>query len=68
MCNDCVVLHERLQEQSGEMFALKRAIIRLRGQLKHERRKNAELIKEKQKNQKPNLRKGQKRGHYGRKG
>lgn len=66
MCRDCERLHEQLQEQSGEMFGLKRRIARLRSELKKERLEKAKILKEKTKNKKPELRKGQKRSHYGR--
>jgi hypothetical protein len=49
MCEDCQ--------------RLKRAVIRLRNDLKHERRKNATLLSEKK--EKNHLRKGQKRGKHG---
>jgi hypothetical protein len=68
MCKDCERLHEQLQEQSGIMFGLRRRISQLRGELKYERREKEKIIKEKRKNQKPQLRKGQKRGQHGRNG
>lgn len=68
MCGDCIRLHDELQKQAGEMYGLRRRINNLRDDLKGERRKNAQLIKDKKKNEKPHLRKGQKRGRFGRNG
>jgi hypothetical protein len=68
MCRDCEKLHEQLQEQAGIMFGLRKTISNLRGEVRYERREKEKLIKEKKKNQKPPLRKGQKRGKYGRNG
>lgn len=61
MCNDCDVLHERLQKLSGELFQMKRANSNLRGELKYERREKEKLLKEK-KGKKQHYRNGQKRG------
>lgn len=66
MCNDCVRLHEQLQEQSATMFGLRRTISNLRGEVRYERREKEKLMKEMRKNRKPPLRKGQKRSNYGR--
>lgn len=63
MCEDCVKLHERLQEQSHEMYVLKRTIINLRKELKGERRKLEHFRKD---HDKQHIRKGQKRGRFGR--
>ena len=63
MCNDCLVLHARLQEQAEQMFHMKRTIINLRKDLKGERRKVEHFRKEKDKQ---HLRKGQKRSRHGR--
>lgn len=63
MCNDCTRLHEQLQQQSYEMYGLKRRIIRLRSELKKERREKDKILKEKEKN---HYRNGQKRGKFGR--
>lgn len=62
MCNDCSVLHERLQKQSAEMYQLKRAITNLRGELKYERREKEKLLVEKKKKQ--HYRNGQKRSAH----
>lgn len=64
MCQDCVRLHEELQSQSAIMYSLRKRISSLKGELRYERRSKALLIKEKKK--KDPLRKGQKRGRYGR--
>jgi hypothetical protein len=61
MCDNCEKLHECLQE----MNVLKRTIINLRKELKGERRKVEHFRKE---NDKQHLRKGQKRGKFGRNG
>ena len=63
MCSDCTRLHEQLTQQSEEMFGLKRRIRSLTRELKGERRKLEHLRK---KQEKPHLRKGQKRSKYGR--
>ena len=65
MCQDCLVLHQRLQEQAEQMFHMKRTIINLRKEIKGERRKVEHFRKEKEKQ---HLRKGQKRGKFGRNG
>lgn len=65
MCQDCERLYEQLQVNEHEMYVLRRAISNLRKDLKGERRKNEHLRRNKDKQF---IRKGQKRGHYGRKG
>lgn len=62
MCNDCAVLHERLQKLSGELYQLKKANSNLRGELKYERREKSKLIVEKKKKQ--HYRNGQKRSAH----
>lgn len=66
MCQDCQRLHEELQKQSAIMYGLRKRISSLKGELRYERKAKALLIKEKKK--KEPLRKGQKRGKYGRNG
>jgi predicted DsbA family dithiol-disulfide isomerase len=58
VCQDCAVLHERLQEMSHELFQVKRACTRLKGELRHERQERAKLLKK----EKQHYRNGQKRG------
>lgn len=60
MCQDCNRLHEELQKQAGIMYGLRKRITNLKGELKYERVKNAELVKENR--QKQHYRNGQKRG------
>ena len=66
MCRDCEVLHERLQELSHELFQLKRANTKLKGDLRHERQEKAKLLKEKKQTQ--HYRNEEKRGRNGRHG
>lgn len=66
MCNDCIVLHERLQQLSQELFQVKRANSNLNNELHEERRQKNKLIREKKKKQ--HYRNGQKRGKSGRNG
>ena len=66
MCQDCQRLHEELQKQSAIMYGLRKRISSLKGELRYERQSKAQLIKEKKK--KDLIRKGQKRGFYGRNG
>lgn len=61
MCNDCVVLHEQLQQQNYQMWQMKRTIINLRGEIKYERKEKMKLVKEKRQRQKPKYKNG-KRG------
>jgi hypothetical protein len=65
MCQDCDRLHEELHKQAEEMFGLRRTIRNLTKEVKSERHKNAHLRKDKNKQ---HVRKGQKRGAYGRNG
>lgn len=60
MCDDCARLHDELQKQAGIMFGLRKRITRLQGELRHERREKAKLLKEKK--EKSHYRNGQKRG------
>ena len=60
MCNDCSVLHKRLQKLSFELYQVKKANSNLRGELKYERREKEKILKEKKKKQ--HYRNGQKRG------
>lgn len=62
-CRDCERLHEQLQQQSEEMFGLKRRIRNLTKELKGERRKLEHMRKDKNEQF---LRKGQKRSRYNR--
>lgn len=63
MCQDCEVLHERLQQQAGQMFQMRKAIVNLRGQLKYERREKEKILKDRRQEQKrQHYRNGQKRG------
>jgi uncharacterized coiled-coil DUF342 family protein len=64
MCNDCTRLHEQLQQQSEEMFGLRRRIRNIQRELKGERRK-LENLRGKKSDKQP-LRKGQKRSRFGR--
>jgi hypothetical protein len=63
MCQDCVRLHEQLQQQSEEMFVFQRRIRNLQRQLKGERRKLEHMRKKKEEN---HYRSGQKRSRFGR--
>lgn len=63
MCNDCVVLYEKMKSQEYQMWQMKRTIINLRGEVKYERREKEKLLKEKK--EKIYYRNGQKRGHRG---
>lgn len=63
MCQDCQSLHQQLQTQAEDMYKLKRAIIKLRGELKYEQVERGKLLKEKRENKKKqHYRNGQKRG------
>jgi phage shock protein A len=64
MCQDCTRLHEQLQQQSEEMFGLRRRIRNLTRDLKAERRKLEHLRGKK--SDKQHVRKGQKRSRFGR--
>jgi len=66
MCEDCARLHEELQKQSAVMFSLRKCITRLQGELRHERREKAKVLKEKKEQQ--HYKNGQKRGKHGRHG
>jgi Zn-finger protein len=66
MCNDCTRLHEQLQQQSEEMYGLRKRITRLYGELRYERKSKAKLLKEKKEKEKQHVRKGQKRSRFGR--
>lgn len=63
MCLDCIRLHEQLQQQSHEMYSMRKAITNLQKEIKGERRKLEHVRK---KTDKQHIRKGQKRGKYGR--
>lgn len=66
MCQDCERLHEELHKQAAVMFGLRKRITRLQGELRHERKEKAKLLKEKKEQQ--HYRNGQKRGKRGRNG
>ena len=53
MCMDCVRLHAVLQEQSEEMFWLRKRITSLESDVRKERSVKRKLIKEKKKQTKP---------------
>lgn len=65
MCNDCLVLHERLQKMSEELFQVKRALKRSQHDLKGERMKLQHHLKLQK--EKKHYRNGQKRSNFGRK-
>lgn len=46
MCQDCAVLHERLKEASEELFKVKRANSRLKGEVRFERQEKMKIIKD----------------------
>lgn len=64
MCNDCMVLHERMKGLEHELHQVKRALSNARAETKYERREKEKLIKEKKKT--IHYRNGQKRSSYGR--
>lgn len=64
MCQDCIVLHEKLQQQNYQMWQMKRAIINLRGEVKYERREKDKLIRERKKNQKSHYKNGKRGTNY----
>lgn len=69
MCNDCIVLHERLNQLSHELFQVKRANSNLQTELHEERRQKNKILREQKKQQdKQHYRNGQKRGKSGRNG
>jgi hypothetical protein len=65
-CPGCDRLHEQLQQQSAEMYGLRKRITRLYGELRYERKSKAKIIKEKKEKEKQHVRKGQKRSRFGR--
>lgn len=60
MCQDCSVLHDRLKEVNEELFKVKRANSRLKGEVRYERQAKSKLLKEQK--EKHHYRNGQKRG------
>jgi hypothetical protein len=59
------VLLAELAKAHSKIYALTGALRNTRGELKEVRRNMQKILKEKKKTEKPQLRKGQKRGHHG---
>lgn len=62
VCKDCVTLHRRLKELSNELFQVKRANSRLKGEVRHERQEKEKLLKDRREDRRQHYRNGQKRG------